>query len=535
MTVSPVPSGPALSGTPLLQASKLSKAYGSTQALRDATLTINGGEIHGLLGQNGSGKSTLIKILAGVVSPDAGSLHLRGEDVPLPLTAAESGRLGLRFVHQNLGLVDSLTVGENLFLHRLASGYGHIRWGALFNDAKDALDLYGLSVDPRTLVGSLTPLERAQVAIARALGPLGRDSTGDQHAVLVLDEPTVYLPKKEVGVLFELLERVVSDGHGALLVTHRLNELLDHTSRVSILRDARVVATRETATTTEDELVELAVGSEWREDDPAGPVSMPVEADQPDHCAAVIGLRAKHLRGLDIRLRPGQILGFTGLAESGYEEVLYALFGGSDRAAGVLELDGTRLDLAKLVPAKAIRAGIALVPVNRLVQGVAGGASIEESLTLPVVRRYFRGGRLRLGDAEAASLDAISRYGIVATGPAARVDTLSGGNQQKVLMAKWLQRQPSLLLLHEPTQGVDVRARHDIWTYIREAAAGCPVLVASSDYDELAQLCTEVAIVVGGKIHRTLSGDRLSADAIAAECLKGPGNGTTMNEGGDAA
>jgi ribose transport system ATP-binding protein len=518
---------------PLLQVSHVSKAYGSTQALSDATLAVGSGEIHGLLGQNGSGKSTLIKILAGVVEADSGTMRLRGDDTPLPQTAAEAERLGLRFVHQHLGLVETLTVGENLLLHRFANGHRPIRWRGLFEEAERALELYGLTVDPRATVSALTPLERAQVAIARALAPLRTDGESRQ-GVLVLDEPTVYLPKKEVGFLFELLDRVVADGHGVLLVTHRLSELLGHTSRISILRDARIVATRETAGTSEDDLVELAVGSDWGDDEVLAPAGdrVDVPSDVPD--VVVRGLHTKRLRNMELRLRPGRILGFTGLAESGYDEALYALFGASDRAAGSLELGGNEIDLGRWTPAAAIAAGVALVPVDRMVQGVAGTATIEESLTLPVLRRYFRGGRLRLGEAAASGREAIGRYGIVATGPAARVDTLSGGNQQKVLIAKWLQRQPSLLLLHEPTQGVDVRARHDIWRYVRSAAEECPVLVASSDYDELAELCTEVAIVADGVVHKTLSGDRLTADAIAAECLKRPASGATRNEG-DAA
>ncbi|KAF0957165.1 sugar ABC transporter ATP-binding protein [Rhodococcus sp. T7] len=520
---------------PLLQLSNVSKSYGSTRALSDATLSLNGGEIHGLLGQNGSGKSTLIKVLAGVVTPDSGSLRLRGEDIPLPLTTSESDRLGLRFVHQNLGLVDSLSVGENLLIHRFASGHRHINWGSLFAEARSALDLYGLNIDPRATVGSLTSLERAQVAIARALAPMRDDRAERRSAILVLDEPTVYLPKKEVGVLFDMLDRVIDDGHGVLLVTHRLSELLEHTSRVSILRDARIRDTVETSTTTENTLVELAVGSGWRDSDSTVPAPANPDGDTLEHSVAVQDLHTQHLSGFGMRLRAGQILGLTGLAESGYEEVLYALFGASDKARGVLELDGTRVQLDKLNPAAAIAAGIALVPVNRLAQGVAGSASIEESVTLPVLNHYFRKGRLRLAEATAGSTDAIKRYGIVATGPAARVDTLSGGNQQKVLIAKWLQKQPSLLLLHEPSQGVDVRARHDIWRYVREAAAGCPVLVASSDYDELAELCTEVAIVADGIVLKTLTGDQLSADVIAAETLKLPGRPGMSSEGGEAA
>lgn len=514
----------------------VSKAYGSTTALSDVALSIADGEIHGLLGQNGSGKSTLIKILAGVVTPDSGQLAVRGQQVPLPLTPSEADRLGLRFVHQNLGLVDTLTVAENLSLGGFARGHRPIDWPSLFSGAQATLDRFDLRVDAHASVGSLSALGRAQVAIARALAPLHGETGNRRNALLVLDEPTVYLPKKEVGQLFTLLNRVVADGHAVLLVTHRLSELLDHTDRVSVLRDARVVTTRATRESSEDELVELAVGTEWRTTEPEATPSSADVAARPTGDVRVTGLASTRLRRVDLDLAPGNIVGLTGLAESGYDEVLYALFGASDRAAGTLTTASSTLDLSRLTPAQAIRAGVALVPVNRLAQGVAGPASIEESVSLPVLGRYFRTGWLRLREASRASESAIARYGIVATGPAARVDTLSGGNQQKVLIAKWLQRQPTLLLLHEPSQGVDVRARHDIWRFVRQAALACPVLVASSDYDELAELCTAVAIVANGTVGKTLSGESVTADIIAAECLKqADPRGKPRNEGGEVA
>ena len=520
-------------GGTLLQVSHLSKAYGTTQALTDVTMGIEAGEIHGLLGANGSGKSTLIKILAGVVEPDRGELRLRGEDVRLPLTAADSERHGLRFVHQNLGLVGTLSVCENLSMASFAVGNHRVKWRALFAQAKATLERYELRVDPRATVDALSPLQRAQVAIARALSSLSTEE--HRNALLVLDEPTVYLPMKEVGTLFELLHRVVGHGHAALLVTHRLSELLENSQRVSVLRDSKIVATKLTAETTETELVEMAVGSGWQT---VSGASIRIEEkgtwDSGGDSVQVRGLRTRKLRDVNLQLSVGEIHGLTGLADSGYEEILYSLFGANDRASGNLSLRGQDLDLSKLDPASAIKAKISLVPVDRLVQGVAGSSTIEESLSLPVLGRYFQTGFLRLRLASAASRELISSYGIVASGNRAQIDTLSGGNQQKVLVAKWLQRQPDLLLLSEPTQGVDVRARHDIWQYVRRAAGAAPVLIASSDYDELANLCTAVSIVAAGKIAKTLTGENLSADVIAAECLQGPDPDAAVSERGSA-
>ena len=508
------------SRAPLLSVQHVTKTYGSTTALNNAALELNGGEIHGLLGHNGSGKSTLIKILAGVVAPDSGQLSVHGEDVPLPLSAAEADRRGLRFVHQNLGLVDSLTVAENLLLSKFALGHRPIKWPAVFTQARGILDTYELEVDPRAVMSTLSPLQRAQVAIARALSTLAADEADNRAAVLVLDEPTVYLPKREVGNLFKLLHRVAGHGHAILLVTHRLVELIEHTDRVSILRDAHVIATKETAQTTEDELVELAVGSSWRTAE-VPTIQARVDETDPIHHTLIQDLRTKRLTGVDLTLTPGEIHGLTGLSESGYEQILYALFGAAEGVSGTLVQGHRHLGLSTLTPALAIKYGICLIPVNRLAQGVAGPATIAENTSLPILGRYFRRGRLRLSEEATATDGLIQKYGTVAGSRDARVDTLSGGNQQKVLIAKWLQQQPSLLLLHEPTQGVDIRARHDIWKSVRAAAVDSPVLVATSDYDELATLCTSVSIIADGRIRKTLSGSALTADLIAAECLKG--------------
>ena len=503
----------------LVSMSGVTKRYGVTTALDGVSIEIRAGQIHGLLGQNGSGKSTLIKVLAGVVDPDEGALAVRGEVVTLPLRPLDAERLGFRFVHQNLGLVPSISVAENLFLSRFALGRAqHIRWRRLFADASGLLDEYEIDVDPQAPLEKLSPLERAQVAIVRAVAPVADAAEQSQSNLVVLDEPTVYLPRLEVGALFSLLNRIVADGAGVLLVTHRMDELLDHTDQVTILRDSRVVGTRVTHEATEAELVELIVGAEWSRESSATSATTPLPMKRSD--THIDGLSTKTLRNLSLDLTPGAILGLTGLAGSGYEEILYATFGASVGSTGSISVEGTRLDVKSLTPRKAMSNGIGLVPADRLRQGVAQTVSIEENLSLPVLSRYFKGGALR-PKAIARSSDAlVDEYSIKPNDRKAPIGTLSGGNQQKVVVAKWLQNQPRVLLLHEPTQGVDVRARHDIWGFVRKLArSGSTVLVASSDYEELASLCTSVAIVAEGDVVTTLSGSEMTMDAISAECL----------------
>ncbi|MCU1655740.1 MAG: Monosaccharide-transporting ATPase [Pseudonocardiales bacterium] len=499
--------------------SGVTKRYGVTTALDSVSIEIKAGQIHGLLGQNGSGKSTLIKVLAGVVGPDEGAMTVQGREVGLPLKPVDAERLGFRFVHQNLGLVPSISVAENLFLSKFALGRAqHIRWGKLFSDAEQLLSEYQIGVNPRSPLEKLSPLERAQVAIVRAVAPVADATEESQRNLVVLDEPTVYLPRLEVGAMFSLLDRIVADGAGVLLVTHRMDELLDHTDQVTILRDSRVVGNRATHDATEAELVDLIVGAEWSRESSTADMVAPVPAQR--STSYFDALSTKTLRNLSLDLAPGAIVGLTGLAGSGYEEILYAAFGASVGATGSLFIEGRTLDIKSLTPRKAMDLGIGLVPADRLRQGVAVTVSIEENLSLPLLSKYFRGGTLRPKAIARASDKLVTDYSIKPDNRKAPLGTLSGGNQQKVVLAKWLQNQPRILLLHEPTQGVDVRARHDIWGFVRQLAQlGSTVLVASSDYEELATLCTSVAIVAEGNVVNTLSGGGMTMDAISAECL----------------
>jgi ribose transport system ATP-binding protein len=381
------------------------------------------------------------------------------------------------------------------------------------------LEEYEIPVDPRTQLEKLSPLERAQVAIVRAVAPVADAAEQSQRNLVILDEPTVYLPRLEVGALFALLNRVVADGAGVLLVTHRMDELLDHTDHVTVLRDSRVVGTRATRDTSEAELVELIVGAEWsRQASVATEKVAPASTRR--STTYIDGLSTKTLRNLSLDLAPGAIMGLTGLAGSGYEEILYAAFGASVGATGSISIEGVELDVKSLTPRKAMGRGIGLVPADRLRQGVALTVSIEENLSLPLLSQYFRGGALRPKAIARSSDTLVSEYSIKPNDRKAALGMLSGGNQQKVVVAKWLQNQPRVLLLHEPTQGVDVRARHDIWGFVRRLArSGSTVLVASSDYEELATLCTSVAIVAEGRVMTTLSGTDMTMDTISAECL----------------
>jgi ribose transport system ATP-binding protein len=516
--------------TPLLHARGITKRYGGTLALDRAELKIGPGEIHGLLGENGSGKSTLIKILAGVVAPDAGQLSLFGDAIDLPLRPGEAHRRGIRFVHQNLGLIPSMTVGENLLIERfaLARNSAFISWRHFYDDATRLLSQYELDLSPRQQLADLAPINRSLVAIVRAMAADSQLGGATEPRLLVLDEPTVFLPRGEVTRVFAMLRSLVSTGVGVLFVSHRMDEVREHTDRVTVLRDGSNAGTETTASVNDDALVRMIVGRDIaaRAPDHLDPPA------QPGVALELTGFRSRTLRDISLSVAPGEILGLTGLAGSGYEEVIYSLFGAHPSATGRMVVDGTPMALRALTPRTAIQAGIALIPADRMRDGLAGVATLEENVTLNVVSSYFRRMLLRRPELRRTAEQLVRDFRIRPANTSLPMENFSGGNQQRVLLAKWLARKPRILLLHEPTQGVDVGARADISVFLEElAGAGASIICASAEYEQLATLCTRVIIVADGRLQAELSGSALTKDRILAECLRGSSNGKSVAKG----
>jgi ribose transport system ATP-binding protein len=505
---------------PILVAKGITKRYGGTLALDSASIAVLPAEVHGLLGQNGSGKSTLIKILAGVVTPEEGELAILDQQLTFPLPFGEAHRRGLRFVHQNLGLIPSLTVAENLFIDRLAlwRRNAYIKWGAFFDEADAILHQYGLDVDPRAPLHTLPLIERSLLAIIRAVAAKAGASSSSAQ-LIVLDEPTVFLPRDDVGRVFAMIRDLVSRGIGVLFVSHRMDEVRDHTDRVTVLRDGRNVGTVETNSISDDELVHMIVGDHTAKR--ARAVEELAAKSEGDVALKVSNLSTRSLREIDLTVLPGEILGITGLAGAGYEEVLYAAFGASRGVSGWLELGSSRLDVRDLTPHRAMELGIALIPAERLLHGIASRATVEENETITVVDSQFKRLFLRRSGLNAVAARLTAQLGIQPPDYQMQTDQLSGGNQQKVLLAKWLVRRPRVLLLHEPTQGVDVGARVDITTFIRQMAGlGTIVICGSAEYEQLADLCTKVAIIGDGRISRVLEGEDVTRENILSECLR---------------
>ncbi len=534
-------------GPPAVELRGISKVFGTNQALDDVDLSIGSGEVVGLLGQNGSGKSTLVKIMSGVYDPEPGGrMVVGGEEVPLPLPPGQASEIGLSFVYQNLALAPGLTVLENLTLGQriTASGWKPINWMSEHRAARVVLDRYQVQLDLDQKTGELAPVDQARLAIVRAAEDLRRyrARSGGSHSVLILDEPTVFLPEEEIDRLFDLIRTVVAEGAAVLFISHDLNAVQAITDRVVVLRDGRVVAEEVTADIDEDSLVDLIVGASASvrqaavdtanvvalvEDERA--VEATREAMQSVGDAPGLGesVMVEHvvderLHDVSFEIGAGEILGVAGLIGSGAEELPYLLFGARQCISGSLSLGAERLNLARVTPQRSVRERIALVPADRAVQGLSQGLTLWENITMLVEGEHYRNGIFRRGELHKLAQDAIDRFLIRPALADAIVGTFSGGNQQKALMAKWLIARPRLLLLHEPTQGVDVGARRDIYRFVKAAATlnQMAVLWVTTEFGELAEVCDRVIVLTQGRHTDTLAGGELSEEAISAAALR---------------
>jgi ribose transport system ATP-binding protein len=492
----------------VLAARGVTKAFGGTQALAGVDLELRPGEVHGLVGENGSGTSTLVKILAGVHQADAGSLaSAAGEVDAARMTPQTAAALGIHVVHQDAPVFGTLSVAENLFLGR---GFptrrgGSVDWREVARRARWVLDRFHVPARPGQPCNSLDPAVRAMVAVARAL----QDCEDATDGVLVLDEPTAALTETEVRTLLAAIRRYAEDGQAILLVTHRLDEVLSACARVTVLRDGRRVATRDVRHLARADLVELIVGA-------AAPTAAPpAEVRAGPRLLELEGVTAPPLRDVDLHVDRGEIVGVAGLMGAGRTELLLTVYGERPRDAGTIRLGGVPLHAHG--PGDAIDHGIALVPEDRRADAAFATLTVSDNLAAGASRRYWRGGRMRRAAERGDARALIARFGIEPPNPDAPMATLSGGNQQKVVLASRLRRDPQLLLLDEPTQGVDVGARAQIHTAIREAvAAGAGALVVSSDLGELLELCHRIVIVAAGQVVAELHGAEIERERLAA-------------------
>jgi ABC-type sugar transport system ATPase subunit len=493
----------AAAGSPLLRCRGLAHSFAAVRALRGVDFSIEAGKVRGLVGENGAGKSTLAKVIAGVHTPDAGAIEIEGR--PIRFTGAEQA-LAQRIVtvHQDINLVQTMSVAENLLLNNEPTyGFGIIRRKAMRAAAQRLLEKYEIGVGPDDEVASLPNDLKKMVQIVKAvnLGP----------KILILDEPTSSLTEAQVRIALRLIRQLAAQGVGLVLISHYLSEIFEVCDDLTVMRDGEVVADGPVHATTLPKVVAAMVGRD---------VETSRRAAQPGRAGAIPLMAVERLtapgllRDISFTLRGGEVLGVTGLAGSGLSELSRAVFGASGRqASGRVLIEGKPVPAGD--PAASLEAGIALLTSDRLREGILLDFTLVENICLPILSRFGRGGMLDFAAMERTAERNIERLRVHAPGPFALARQLSGGNQQKVLFAKWLETQPKVFVMDEPTIGVDVGAKEEIRKIIDEIArAGVGILLVTTELDELALLCDRVLVMFRGAIIGELSGEEIRRDNI---------------------
>ncbi|MBI4604361.1 MAG: sugar ABC transporter ATP-binding protein [Planctomycetes bacterium] len=463
----------------------ISKSFPGVRALREVDLELRSGEVLALVGENGAGKSTLIKVLAGAHAPDAGAVRIAGalRTVHDPV---EAQRAGVAVIYQELNLVPGLTARENIFLGRERSRAGFLRARQEASEARGLFERIGVRVDPELPCSALTVAQQQAVEIAKALSSMAR--------IIVMDEPSATLTPQEVARLFAIIRDLKAAGIGVIYISHRLDEVFEVADRVTVLRDGACVATRPIGAVRREELIELMVGRRLDQEFPKRRAAIGGE-----RLAARDLRRGQAVRGVSLSVRSGEILGLTGLVGSGRTETARLLFGADRLDGGSIELDGRRLELRS--PRDAIRAGIGLLTEDRKAQGLVLGRSPRENFGLPNLTRFSTAGLVREGRERAAFARRSAGLGIKLPPHEAAVRNLSGGNQQKVVLAKWLERDCEVLIFDEPTRGIDVGAKYEVYQLMNGLAArGKAILMVSSELPEVLGMSDRILVMHEGRV-----------------------------------
>ena len=480
----------------------ISKSFPGVRALGGVSLDVRPGEIHGLLGENGAGKSTLIKIIAGAYAPDEGDMIFAGE--PVRWSSPREAKLrGVHVVYQEFALFPQLSVAENIFVgHERRNRLGMVDHSRTRRDAKELLSRLGVSLDPRTTVASLSIADQQMVEIARAMVHKVR--------LLVLDEPTAVIAGRETVLLFDRLRRLRESGVSVLFISHRLDEIFAICDRVTVLKDGRLVGTHETAEITRERLISMMVGRDL------GELFPPRRAVAPSgQCV----LRAEgiaigdRVRDASLELRAGEIVALAGMVGAGRSEFALGLFGATLLAKGALHIGGRRF--TSMSPAKAIRLGMGLVTEDRKSQGLAMLLDVAANITGPALAEITRHGLIDRQNEAAIAAGEIERYRIACRGPETAVATMSGGSQQKVIVARWARICRTVLILDEPTRGIDVGAKAEIYRIMRDLAdAGVAILMISSELTEVIGMADRVVVMRQGRVAGELSGSDVTEESI---------------------
>ena len=490
----------ALRMAALLEVSGISKSFPGVRALHEVGFSVDRGEVVALLGENGAGKSTLMKILAGVQPADRGEISIDGKMVKV--SSVEEGLAqGIALIHQELNLATNLSVGANIFLGREPKKRGLIDEKTIAAESRKYLDKVGLDVPPETLVGDLTIGKQQLVEIAKALSTDAR--------ILIMDEPTSSLSQRETGRLFEVVKDLRGNGVSIVYISHRLAEVIELADRVVVLRDGENAGELKKGEVTHDTMVSLMVGRDLSQ----FYAHMPLDAGE--MVLSVSGLRTPVHPGheLNFELKAGEIVGLAGLVGAGRTELLESLFGIAPAVGGTIEVNGAAVTISN--PRDAIEAGLALVPEDRKQQGLILDMAVADNLSLASLERDQRKGFLNFDAENAISKEMVERMRIKTPSDRQIVRFLSGGNQQKVVIGKWLAMKPGVLLLDEPTRGIDIGAKQEIYALMEELAEqGVAILFVSSEMEEVLGMADRVLVMHEGQLTGELKRDQMSEEAI---------------------
>ncbi|MFO1138712.1 MAG: sugar ABC transporter ATP-binding protein [Paracoccus sp. (in: a-proteobacteria)] len=479
----------------------IAKAYPGVVALRDVDFTLARGEVRALLGKNGAGKSTLIKILAGIETPDAGTIAIDGATVQLR-SPVDGFRAGIATVHQELSVVPELSIAENIFLGQWPRRGGRIDWPRMRAEAREALAMLGLDLDPALPVSRLSVAERQLVEIARALRQGAR--------LLILDEPTSSLVAHEAELLIAVVRRLAQQGTSIIYISHRMDEIRRVAGSVTIMRDGRHVATAAVGELSNRQIIDMLLGSAQAD-------ALPRADHRTSDAPALLSLRglrvAPRIEDASLDIRAGEVLGIAGVLGSGRTELLQAIAGLRHRDGGTMTLEGRAFAPASLRAARA--AGIFMTPEDRRGEGAVMMLGVDENLVMASWGTVSRRGIIDRQAMRARVAASIRSLGIKLAHPSETLGNLSGGNQQKVVIGKALNAGPRILLLDEPTRGVDIGAKRQIYGLMRDAAArGLAVVFVSGEIEEFCEVCDRVLILRGGRIAGELAGPAIQTEAL---------------------
>ena len=488
---------------PALEAEGIVKRFDGVHALEGARLSVQPGEIHALLGENGAGKSTLIKVLTGIYAPDAGTLHRNGEEVQFA-NVRVANRAGIVALYQELSIIPSLSVAENIMLgEQTPSSGGVVRWSELRQQAREILESIHQSIPLGKLAGDLSPVQQTMVAFARALATDAK--------VLILDEPTASLTDSEIPELFAMLRGLRDRGVAIVYVSHRLEEVFELCDRLTIMRNGATIVTKNVADTNIDEVISAMVGRS------ADAIYPPRTATGTEIALEVSGLTGPRARDVSFTVAAGEVLGIGGLAGSGRSELLRLLSGAQRAHHGQVSVNGEVVRHSGV--GSALDAGIALVPEERRSQGVILSASIEENVAIANLAAVSTAGWVQKNRVTDIAKNAMTDLQIKARSTRQHVGELSGGNQQKVVLAKMLARKPRVLLMDEPTRGIDVGTKAEIYRLIRRLAAeGMAVVAVSSELPELIGMCDRILIMHEGEVSGIVPAEGADEEILLSYC-----------------